>query len=328
MAALIQESQVVRSARVAGDIVFVDGLTRSGKGLLGPILSAFERVEIERVEPSFEWVGAMAQLGKLSRDGAVALLRMLADEFLFNSMVGRNANFRWEDHSSVWHNPQPWVYFRRLFLPERDAALARIRLERPIFQNMTHRQLPNFRLLREAFGDGLRMVEMVRHPVDLVDSWMRKRKGERIGSDPQINVVCIDYRGHSLPYYVMGREEEFLAATPLGRVVLMLSIKFALSRDALSVLDAEERRRLFLIPLDGFLETPEPHLESLAAFLGTRPTRRMARILRRERVPRRLDRSARRERRRRIEAEATPAEREMLERLISDYEELEREIGR
>jgi len=216
---------LVRAATIAQTVVFVDGLTRSGKGLLGPILASFERVEIERVEATIEYIGGLYRLGKIAHDAAITLLRMETDLHLFNSMIGRNTNFRYGDHSSVWHHPRPWQYVRRLFQPEHQAAMERIALERPIYQNMTHHQLANFRLYAEAFGEGFRMVEMIRHPVDLVDSWMRKRRGERIGSDPLINMLCIQYNGSRLPYYAVDWKDAYLAASPLGRVIRMIGYK-------------------------------------------------------------------------------------------------------
>ena len=43
---MAQGTLISRAIRLAELVVLVDGLTRSGKGLMGPILSSLERVEI------------------------------------------------------------------------------------------------------------------------------------------------------------------------------------------------------------------------------------------------------------------------------------------
>ena len=57
---------------------------------------------------------------------------------------------------------------------------------------------------------------MIRDAVDLVDSWMRKQKGEMVGQDPLIDIVYIGWRGRDLPWYAAGWEDENLACSPMG----------------------------------------------------------------------------------------------------------------
>jgi hypothetical protein len=323
----MEVTKLIRGARIADVVVLVDGLTRSGKGMLGPILSSFERVEIERVEPILEYIGGLHRLGKIERDAAVALLRMETDQHLFDGMIGRNVNFRWEDHSSVWHNPRPWRYVRRLFMPEREEAMKRIAEERPIYQNMTHRQLANFRLYREAFGPRLRMVEMVRHPVELMDSWMRKRKGERIGTDALINALCVEYEGQSLPYYALGWEKAFLAASPLGRVIRMIDFKTRQWVETWRGLTSEERSSLLMVPFEAFVTRPESWVERLAAFIGTAPSGRTPSELSKQRCPRDWNPDEVATKRRKLEDGASPEERRILDDLVVLHEQVRRELG-
>ena len=157
------KTALARSVHLTDTVVFVDGIVRTGKGMLGPILSSFERVEIERYEEIIEYVGVLYRMGKIERDAAIVLLKTQTDTHLFYSMIGRNTNFRFSDHSSVWRNPTPLRYFRRLVARDGDAVVQRVNRERPIYQNQTHDQLANFGLYYEALGDRLRIVEMIRH---------------------------------------------------------------------------------------------------------------------------------------------------------------------
>lgn len=315
-------SDVTAPEPVIPVIVLIDGLTRSGKGLLGPVLSSFERVELERIEPDLEWMGDLWRLGRVQTDAAVAFLRLAVNRLGYEGMVGRNTNFRFGDHSSVWQSPRRLQYFRRLFMDERLPLLERISSERPIFQNMVHHQLMNFALFDAAFKDRLRMIEMIRHPVDLVDSWMRKRKGELIGKDPLISMVFIEWRQHFLPWYAQGWEAEYLAATPIDRVIRLISAKWRMQIDGWHAVPIESRNRLLVLPLEDFTQRPEPYLRRLADFVGTGPTEKTPKMLRQQRVPRTIDTSRRNATRDDLLKRASPDARVAFEAMILEHASL------
>ncbi|MBI3616062.1 MAG: sulfotransferase domain-containing protein [Candidatus Omnitrophica bacterium] len=315
-----------REVALAQTVVLVDGITRTGKSLLGPVLSSLERVEIERMEEIIEYIGGLHRMGKLQTDAAVALLRMEIDMHLYNSRIGRNTNFRWSDHSSIWRYPRPGRYLLRLFLPEGEPVVKGVEKERPIHQTQTHDQLANFPLFHQAFGKELRVVEMVRHPVDLVDSWMRRGWGTRFGEDPRALTLCIRYREQDLPFYALGWEETYLASSPLGRVIRMIQGLWEENWAVYQRLPEEQKQQVFWIPLEPFAQDPMPTIGRMARFLGTRITRGTRKALRREGCPRSSPIQERRQRQEKIETEATMEEKGILRRLIDSYESLGRTV--
>ncbi len=316
--------ELSHTVNLAPTVVYVDGLTRSGKSLLGPILSAFERVEIERMEPIVDWLGDAWHLGRIQRDAAVTLIRMAVDEYLYEGLIGRNTNFRFGDHTSVWHAPRPWRYLRRMLVDERLPIAERVVHERPVFQNMTHHQLMNLELHVEAFGPRLRVLEMIRDPVDLVDSWMRKQKGELLGQDPLINIVYIGWNGRDLPWYAAGWEDEYLACSPVERVVRLVATKWDLTMATWRALDDGARRQVLLMPLEDFIERAPDFVQVIADFIGVRPTRGIRRALKRAGCPRPYDREARVRRLDRLRRDMPPATSALLDRLVAEHAELMR----
>lgn len=321
-------SVLSRTVDLAETVVLVDGIGRAGKGMLGPILSSFERVEIERVEEIFEFVGIVYQLRKMTVDAAVMLLKTEVDRFLYNSMIARNTNIRPADHSSVWRNAHPLRYLKRLMAPEGEDVIRRVRRERPIFQTMTHDQLTNFALFREAFGERLRVVEVIRHPVDLVYSWWKKGWGTRYGEDPTALAFCLRYEGRDLPYYAMGWECEYLSATPVSRIVRMIAGLWEADWRVFSTLPPEQRRQVFWVPFESFIQQPMDYVPQLAAFLGTRPSKATPRLLRRQGCPR-PDRFEDRQRKRdHILPQLTDETRAILDALCHDYDTLVKTVSR
>jgi hypothetical protein len=305
-------------------VIFVDGITRAGKSMLGPILSTFEGIELERMEESIEHVACLYRMGKLSRDAAIAAVRLQADRYLYESLIGRNTNFRFTDHSGVWRSSHPWRYLRRLWMNDGPAVVARLRAEHPAFQNMTHDQLANFELHDEAFGERLRMLEMIRHPVDLADSWLRRGFGtNRYGQDPLVFSFCIRYEGQDLPYYVAGWEEAYLRASPADRVIRMIAKVWDDNQTAYARLRPEQQQRILFIPFEEFIRRPLPYLRVVERRLARRMTRATLMTLRRQRRPHPIDPvRVRRERRARLEQGASPQGLTILDRLASEYEAL------
>ena len=54
-------------------------------------------------------------LDKLDDDAAKAMVRMMSDHKIYQNMMGRDVNFRYSDLSSVFQNPKPLRYIRRIF---------------------------------------------------------------------------------------------------------------------------------------------------------------------------------------------------------------------
>jgi hypothetical protein len=289
--------------------------------MMGPILASFDRVEIERLEEITDYLGVLYSMGKITRDAAVALFRMESDMHLYSSLIGRNTNFRFGDHSSVWRNPGRWRYFKRLFAKEGAPVVQTVLRERPIFQNVTHEQLANFGILHEAFGADLRIVEMVRHPVDLIDSWLRRGWGTRFGKDPLSFAFCIRHQEQDLPYYAIGWEQTYLSVSPAGRVIRIIQSLWDQNQTIFESLSAEQKRLVFIVPFESFTQRPWPYLAPLAQFIGSKTTRHTASALKRQRCPRKYeDRTA--AKRLLLEQQVSPDEKDIVQRLVEEYETL------
>ena len=319
--------QLSRAARLSQDpLILVDGISRAGKSLIGPLLSSFDAVEIERVEEILEYIGALHRLGKITHDAAVAVLRMETDMHLYNSLIGRNVNIRPTDHSGVWRSPTPWKYLARIWKKEGPPVVARARSERPLYQNMTHDQLANFPLHHDAFGERLRMVELVRHPVDLADSWRRRGLGTRYGEDPLIFTFCLRYAGQDLPYYAKGWEECYLASSPADRVIRMIAALWDENQRVTATLTDVQRRAVTFVPLEAFVQRPWPYVEALSEAIGRRPTAATRRMLRRQRCPKPYSLEDHWARKRVLDQQASQECRSVLERLSEEYERLAQEM--
>jgi hypothetical protein len=230
-------------------------------------------------------------------------------------------NLRFGDHSSVWQQTRRADYLKRLRAEEGPEVLDRIKSEKPIFQNMTHDQLANFHLHKEAFGNSLFIVEVMRNPVGLVESWIRRGWGTRFQADPLAFTYTLKWRENQVPYYAAGWEDEFVEASPEGRVIRVISQIWHDIQRTYEGLTDHEKAQVHYVIYDEFIRNPEPYLAPLAAFLGTTTTTDTKAILRLKHLP--TNRPVDAERiKNAMRASISGEEKLMLDQLESEYQGL------
>lgn len=130
--------------------------------MFSPILAAIDRVELLTYAFELEHNCALYYLQKMTVDAAIAMVRMLTDLQLYNTMMAR-VNFRPRDLSSVSKDTQTIKYIKRLFQKGDELVAARIRKEKPILHLTTHNLLPYSEPLFAALGERLVFIEVIRH---------------------------------------------------------------------------------------------------------------------------------------------------------------------
>ena len=277
---------VSREPFLAHQVLFLDGLTGSGKTMMGPILSSLARMEVQRMDHIHEHLCGVHFLGGISEDAAVALIRMYTDLALYNVMIGRESNFRWKDLSGVLNNPRGLRYLWRLFEPDGDPVEGRIQKIQPILQIHAHQVLGIASPIFSALGDRLVLVEMIRYPLYLLEHW--DSYIGRHGTDPRDFTVWFDHKGKALPWFTRGWEEKYLAGNRMDRVIYAIDWITRRAEETLGSLDPAARRRVVVIPFERFVVAPWSYLQQVAGLLGTSVTPATRRVLKKQRVPRQL----------------------------------------
>lgn len=263
------------------DVVFVDGNWGSGKAILTSLLACFEGVEKKKVEHLYEYVCVLRHLGRIEEDAAVALLRIYADLSQYNNRIGREVNLRWRDDSGLRNSPGALDYVRRLRRRDGDHIVTEIRDRNLALNVATHEVLPTADLLGRAYGSRLRLVEVMRHPVhqyrntrDYLATFDREREF----------TIAVDHGGVKVPWFAAEWAAEFAAATVPDRALLSIA-RFKQWKYA--YLDAHAGRYpLLVVAFEELVLDPEPTIQRLREFLGRGTTPDLARVMRRQRIPR------------------------------------------
>ncbi len=125
----------IRKNHLIQELVMIDGIGRSGKGMLAHMLSCFNRVEKQHDLDMFEWIGRVWSARKISDDAAINLLRLEGDTRLYNSFISRDVNFRFSDDTGVFKNANPFKYLKRLIAKPHENTVNKIISHRHELQN-------------------------------------------------------------------------------------------------------------------------------------------------------------------------------------------------
>lgn len=264
------------------DVIVVDGMWGVGKTAVTSVIGSMPRVEKMRIDLVHEYACILHHLGRMSADAAGFLISTYADHDQYHNLIGREVNFRPGDASGTGNTPGSTLrYLRRMFGDDGDHVVTAINSRNVAHQAVTHQVLPVAGPIFDAFGDRLRMLHVVRHPVHLVRYWrdyLADLDREREFT------VSIDHLGTKVPWWAAGWADRWAAMSTIDRTVASLVEMY---RSIFAAVDARRGDpRLLVLTFEDVVMRPEPSFASISSFLGRPLGRRTGDILVRERIPR------------------------------------------
>ena len=95
------------------NILFAEGISRSGKLLLADLLACLEDVEPIQYYGLLEHVPFWVKFGIMKKDLAKELIKCEIDTHCYEMLIGRNLNYRIFDKSSIFKKPGYKKYIER-----------------------------------------------------------------------------------------------------------------------------------------------------------------------------------------------------------------------
>lgn len=277
-----ETTSLKRFASFQNDIIFVDGLWGTGKSLLGPIISGMERVEKTKYEYIFEYVCALRYLNKISPDAAFWLLENYADMSQYHNVIGREINLRWRDDSGFANNPNCFRYLGRLFGGEGDFKIDEINQQNIALNVMSHMLMLVAEPIFRIYGQRVRIIEMVRHPLYVIQHWYHFLK--RFYSS-RVFTVSINFKENKLPWFTTGWEEGFLKASDVDRALMsVIKLYYWLEQETKKA--RAEGKKILTLSFESLVMSHEESLSQVSSFLGRKHHWRLPTLLRKQKIPR------------------------------------------
>ena len=257
---------------IEANYVFIDGMSRCGKAGIAPVISSFKRVEHYKVRATYDRFLMVYESGDLSKQGFKYLFEsdLLMD--IWFSMMGRDVNNNLHDQTSILNSSKSEEYLARANrkdTPETfEAILKEVKDRQLIFPFVCDDFLTIGTFLKEISQD-FKYIVVMRNPIDLVFTWYRSGRGERLGTDPRYTNPAFQINGFdNLHYSMIDRAVEFSKANPLEKSFLIIEKQMTEYMDS-PLLHSENS---CLIPFENYCIDTETYIQKLENFLNTSRT--------------------------------------------------------
>ncbi len=278
------ESELKKNKTLKNDIIFVDGLWGSGKSLIAPIVCAMSGVEKQKFEHIYEYLCVLRHLNKIDIDAAETLLKIYADLSQYNNLIGREVNLRWSDVSGPANNLNSFRYIRRMFGREGDKVLEEINHQNLALNILSHIIMPVANPLIQAYGSRLKIIEIVRHPVYMVQHWSSYLS--RFDSEREFT-ICFEHKGQKIPWFAHTWQNKFIDMSVMDRSLSSIIFLYELLFKSLNNLN-DKSNNIMVISFESLVMNTNKELQRLENFLGRSHSSKINKILKQQKIPRNI----------------------------------------
>ena len=256
---------------IDANYVFVDGMTRSGKNSLLPIISSFNRVEHFLMKPEFDSYVEMYKTGNLTKQGFNYIYANSLLIEVWSFMMGRKLNTNAHDLSSIMNSSKKDEYIKRL--QRQDTPDTYLEIEKEIKKcqlifSIKSNVLSHGDLLSEI-SKNFKYIVVMRNPIDLVFTWFRGERVKRLGTDPRYLSPAFQVKGlNNLFSTVLSNAEEYDKANLLEKSFLLAEEEITQYMNN-SLLHTNST---CLIPIENYWIETDKYIKILENFLGTTRT--------------------------------------------------------
>ena len=273
-------------------VLFLDGVGRAGKFLLGKICSNFERVETFQYVESLEHIPILDSLNLVEKSAAISMMQIILDSSIYNLAIGRGLNLRKKDSSSVLLATDYKKYLDRAKNKDGINAIFKLKKLDRLPSFLIHECLPHISFFLEVFPY-LQMIHIQRHPIDLSYSWLHRGWGKRYGVDPLAFIPTIKNNNGPAPWFTRNWKRDYMEMSEVDRVINSICTLQNLTLQSYDKLNKKMKKKILIISYEDFFSNPNLIINKLSTFLRSKPLPNMKEILEREGCPKEIPINAR-----------------------------------
>ena len=264
-------------------IIFIDGITRTGKLLLGSLVSSFNHFEHLEFGENFEFLLPALRFKKVKKDFVNAFLNNYLNQLIYNKFIGRNVNFRPTDRTGIENSRDPKIYHKRLNLPEGSSVLKLIKKTKGLqLPFVTHEIAVNLNLLF-SMNMNFKIIEIIRNPVDTAYSWYKRGLGKRFGEDQRMFTLLINQNTSIHPWYRALQNTNINNLNECEKCIYYVLILNYLSNK--NLLKYKNKRNVFVTCYEKLITNPTLEINKISSFLDTKINYKTIKFLKKENLP-------------------------------------------
>ena len=265
------------------DIVFVSGLTRSGKSLVLPIVASLSNSDKASADFFLEQIPFAVHIGAIDSEIALNLIRTGMNLKIYDDFVGRNLNHKNGDFTDINLYQDPKKYLLRE-MKQDNTTENYCNRQGSFLPFMIHNAILSSEIWFKSINN-LKIIHTQRSPVEIVFSWHMKGYGNYNFSGTRSNTLTYSYKSIDLPYYMKGYEKNFIELdNDVDRIIFFIKVLRDKSKKVYE--KSSNKDRILFVKHSDFLNNPSYPVNKICNFLGQSQTLFTKQVLSRENCPR------------------------------------------
>ena len=266
------------------NIVFIDGIPRTGKLMTGALVSSLNRMESLEFGETFEHFLPALKLKKCTFDFAKSYLCNYLNQLIYNKMISRNVNFRSTDRTGIPNYFNPKVYEKRLKMEEGDIVLKRIKKRKLILPFITHDIMVNYSIF-SRLKINVKYIQIFRDPIDIAYSWYKRGLSNRYGNDPRIFTLLL--KKHKKPYhwYLYNFSKSFIKMNNCERSIYYVIL---LTKKSIKEYKKINKKKIYLTTYEKMVEETSKEVKKISKYLNTSFSKKTLSFIKKEKLPKKL----------------------------------------
>ena len=266
------------------NLILLDGLNRSGKLLLGSLVSSLKNMESLEFGENFEHFLPAMKFKQISNNFSRSFLMNYLNQLIYNKMISRNSNFRPFDRTGIPRFHSPEIYKKRLKMQEGDVVIKRIKNSNFFLPLVTHDLMSNFDELNKLKFK-FSIIQIFRNPFELVYSWHRSGLGKRWGRDPRIFSLTINKNKENYPWYVYDYKKikDFKKLNEVEKCAIYVTSQ--IDKSIKNLKKMKYKKNLYITDYFYLIENPHKELKNIANFLKTNFSKKTKNHIKKENCP-------------------------------------------
>ena len=297
--------------------IVITGLTRSGKLALSPLISSMKNCEQFFFNTSVENLLIYNFFNLIKNKISKNLIIRALNEEVFDKINGRNLNNKTNDLTNLKKYKGEINYKKRAKMIKSNSFEKKI-LKKNYFPILIHEGLANLKHL-ENILDTSKIINISRHPVDIVYSWIKKGYVDKYFEDPKSNVITFNYKNKTLPFFLKGSENKLkFCKSNEDKIILMQSNLKNLFKKNYKT--SRNKDNIILIKFDDLLLETNQVLKKISKKFKLRFSNKINQALKEQNFPRKINYTERFKIKKKIIKRLSPKFRDIFEKMIFQYE--------
>jgi len=271
-------------ASINPSVIILDGISGTGKTLLGPLLSQLSDFAPPRFYYPFEWLAAGLYKDSVDPSFARAWVKLAFDQLAYDSQISREINFRPGDLSTNFGYGNRLNSLRRLWKKDGPHIGELIQKEGLGITVITHQIFPTYPKLTSTLDPKILFIQAVRRPSDLLEHWTSYV--DRHGTCKTDFTLSFQSNFGPVPWFLSSDPADYSSSNAPNKAAILLCDLFE------NLIRLKENsdlsRSILFIPFEEFILSPLAFLDEISLSVGKPFNPRLQTEMRRQNVPRLL----------------------------------------